>query len=549
MLTIFQRFPIIILLVTTSNAFKVIAEESPCDQTKNITFISYDIFDLTDPDTIFIHSWANLLHNKTKERTLINESAFFVDKCQINEEDLHELERHLRSKKYLRNASVKFDISEKANTNSNTKNTNNKVIVETWDNWSLLPTLDFSRKGGKNKFALGIKDRNLLGLGIDAEIEYFSNDQRTGYKFDTQFPLFLQNNINASIKLTRNDDGTSEAIFLTKEFVSFDTRNAFNIGFDNFNQIDTQYENGTESKRYIHKKYFTTASWQWLNQDSAKDTLRFGIGYTTEEHEFSQFNNPTFVSALNTSTLPTNRTFNYPFITIDYLQKAYKKLTNVYLINHIEDFNLGWRAKAKLGSDFSNNLGSPTLIWQSSLSKGITLNDNAFWFFDANFSGEIYQHKDQKDRLILSVNTEYFHKFNERWAGYFKNSSQFSQNQFLDSPLVLGGESGVRGYPLQYQHGKHSTQFSFEARYYPHINIYKLLELGGAAFIDSGRVFSQAEPLQNQSTWMTSVGLGARLYSTHSSEARVIHLDIIKPVTSDPNVNSIEFRVTTKQSF
>ena len=114
---------------------------------------------------------------------------------------------------------------------------------------------------------------------------------------------------------------------------------------------------------------------------------------------------------------------------------------------------------------------------------------------------------------------------------------------------MLGGETGIRGYPLQYQHGKHSTQFTFEARYYPHINIYKLLELAAAAFIDTGRVFGQAKPLQNQSSWMTSVGLGARLYSTHSSEARVIHLDIIKPVTADPNVNSIEFRVTTKQSF
>ena len=48
---------------------------------------------------------------------------------------------------------------------------------------------------------------------------------------------------------------------------------------------------------------------------------------------------------------------------------------------------------------------------------------------------------------------------------------------------------------------------------------------------------------------MASVGLGARLYSTHSSESRVIHIDIIKPITSDANVNSVEFRITTKKSF
>ena len=70
-----------------------------------------------------------------------------------------------------------------------------------------------------------------------------------------------------------------------------------------------------------------------------------------------------------------------------------------------------------------------------------------------------------------------------------------------------------------------------------------------AAFIDTGRVFGQSELSKNQTTWMTSVGVGARLYSTHSSEARVIHIDIIKPLSSDENVNSIEFRVTTKHSF
>jgi len=102
---------------------------------------------------------------------------------------------------------------------------------------------------------------------------------------------------------------------------------------------------------------------------------------------------------------------------------------------------------------------------------------------------------------------------------------------------------------LQYRHGKHSTQFTFETRYYPHINIYKLLELGGAAFIDTGRVFGQSEQLSNQPNWMSSVGIGARFFSTHSSESNVIHVDIIKPVSSAPNVNSVEFRITTKHSF
>jgi hypothetical protein len=121
--------------------------------------------------------------------------------------------------------------------------------------------------------------------------------------------------------------------------------------------------------------------------------------------------------------------------------------------------------------------------------------------------------------------------------------------QIISITCLLTLFSGVRGYPLQYQHGTSTTQFTVEARYYPHINIYKLFELGGAAFIDSGKAFGNSPIANTNSSVLTSVGLGARFYSTHSSEAQVIHLDIVKPLSTDINVNNVEFRITTKHSF
>jgi|TARA_R110002012_G_C11668056_1_gene612780 hypothetical protein len=147
------KLPYIISLVAYlcgANLVLAASEEAQpnCDQTTNLNLKTNDIFDLTDPDTIFLHHWANLLHIKTKDITLINESAFFIQKCDIAQADIDELERHLRKQKYIREAKV-------------TVNDDNKVDVETWDNWSLMPTVDFGRKGGINKYAIGIKDRNL----------------------------------------------------------------------------------------------------------------------------------------------------------------------------------------------------------------------------------------------------------------------------------------------------------------------------------------------------------------------------------------------------
>jgi hypothetical protein len=538
----FQIISITCLLTLFSNVVfsHTLDIKRECDQSKNIDFKINDIFDLSDSDTIFLHHWANFFHIKTKPVTLSNESAFFLKKCGVVQADLLELERHLRQQKYIRKAVVSEDDS-------------NTIKIETFDNWSLMPTVDFGRKGGVNKYSIGIKDRNLFGLGIDAEIEYFSNDQRTGYKFDTQFPLFLKQNINASIRLTSNDDGSSESVFVQKNFVSFDTPYAYKFGFDNFNQVDTQFQNGLEVARYNHDKSLSTGQWQWLFKDTNAETIRYGFGYTQEKHTFTELleplNSTELVTPPQLEFLPLNRDQNYPFISVEYLQKDYRKFTNFNLINQIEDFNMGWQFSALIGKDFSNNLLGPDALWRTSLSKGLQTSPSGYLFFSANFEGEVQNKTSIDDRYLFSFSTEYFHKFNNTWGAYVKNANTLSKNPFYDQPVALGDDSGVRGYPLQYQHGTSTTQFTVEARYYPHINIYKLFELGGAAFIDSGKAFGNSPIANTNSSVLTSVGLGARFYSTHSSEAQVIHLDIVKPLSTDINVNNVEFRITTKHSF
>tara|TARA_R110000868_G_scaffold120478_1_gene319975 strand:- start:40968 stop:42512 length:1545 start_codon:yes stop_codon:yes gene_type:complete len=508
-------------------------ENTYCNQSNNTTIITNNIFDLEEDGTIFIHKIGNFFHIKTKDKTIINESSFFMDKCQVTNEDLNELERHLRSKKYIQSASV-------------TRDDEGKVIIETFDTWSLMPTVDFGRKGGKNSSAAGIKERNLLGLGIDTEIEYFDNDQRTGYKFDTEFPFILQNNTSIKTRFTNNDDGGSESVFIQKKFASFDTKNSYNIGFNNFRQIDTQYEIGEKSKQYNHDKDFSTASWRWLHEDTQTDTIRLGIGITKEHHLFSS-TPPPLIS--KDSNIPLDRKFNYPFITFEYLQKDYRELTNFNLISNVEDFNFGWNFNANIGGNVFNDADTPSIIFQANSSTGFDLANNSIIFSNVLLESEIYDKSKQKNRLLLTFETEYYKKINDRWGGYLKNRTTLSKNQHLDSPVVLGDKTGVRGFPLQYQHGDHSTQFTFETRYYPHINIYKLLELGGAFFIDTGRVYGRTELSQQKNPWMTSIGIGARFYSVQSSEAKVIHIDLTKPITSDPNADGIEFRITTKHSF
>ncbi|MFT4938986.1 MAG: hemolysin activation/secretion protein [Paraglaciecola sp.] len=114
-------------------------------------------------------------------------------------------------------------------------------------------------------------------------------------------------------------------------------------------------------------------------------------------------------------------------------------------------------------------------------------------------------------------------------------------------PNAIGGNNGVRGYPLQYQHGEQSALLSAETRYYPNLNLYKLFDVG---FVDAGKARSGNFAALNESnSIIASVGLGARIYSSRSSYRNVVHIDIAKPMTNSIHIDSWEWRLQVKHSF
>ncbi|MDN4503487.1 hypothetical protein QX776_13830 [Alteromonadaceae bacterium BrNp21-10] len=524
-------YVLVLLIVSVCTAAQSHDESAACDQSGRITFTANPIFDLTDNDSIFLHRWANFLHVDTKVATLKNEAAFFINKCEVNAADLAELERHLRNTRYIRDAKVEFDKDK-------------HISVNTWDNWSLMPTLSAGRKGGKNKFEFGFQERNLLGLGINAKLEYFTDSQRSGYKLDTTFPLSMGNNTEANFRLVDSDDGEYYGAFLQKKFVSFDTPYAFKIGASESTFNDTIFQNGKDKSTFTHQTKFATAEGGWLYQDNQNSTLRFNVGLTQDSHYFEYLDAK---HSIDEPIIPLDRDFLYPFIGIDYQQKDYRKLQNIHLINHIEDFNFGWQFTGKLGTSINSSQNAASLIWQAEVNKGFSLSPESLLLMQLQVEGE--QYDTRPNRLLSSLTSEFFYRFNPQWAFHFKNTNVISSHQYIEDPVSLGGDTGLRGYPVQYQHGDKSILFNTEIRYYPHINIYKVLELGAVGFIDTGKAWDAINSGNVENKWLNSVGIGARLYSSHSSEAKVIHIDLAAPLSNSDSVNTYEFRVTTNYSF
>ena len=500
----------------------------------SIEFHPQAIFDEQDQDIIWLHRLANKLHITTKKITLENEAAFFLEKCEKNPEDLAELERHLRARRFIRDARVTINESE------------NSIKINTWDNWSLLPTLSFGRKGGKSTYSLGIKERNLLGLGIDTEIEAYSNAQRSGYRVVSNIPLFQKKNTELKLRFSDNDDGTQHAIFLQKSFAGFHTPYAYRIGYNEELREDTLYQNGTEQSVFQHELDVKVVNYAWLDTNNQDYVLRYRLGITQEQHLFSSLDTP--IEGLPTTVLPQDREFLYPWFDVQYFEKDFKKQSNIHLISQIEDFNTGWQVHSRLGVGDGGNDNSAWLFWQSQIHKGFSLYEDDLLLMKVELAGDIY--KGGNNRILASVHTEYFYQLSKKWGFYFNNVNTFSENQYLDRPVTMGGDKGLRGFPLQYQHGKTSMKFSTELRYYPNINLYKLFDIAGTVFADNGRAFGGAIVENNDTGWLQSYGFGARVYSPHAGgNDHVIHIDFAFPQSSDPDIDSFEIRIEAKHSF
>ncbi|MBY6018299.1 hypothetical protein [Ferrimonas balearica] len=504
-------------------------EEAPlietCGPDPQYQFISHNVFDPTLPGYTWVHRFANQLHITTRPVTLENEVAGFTP-CEEDVDDLYELERYLRARPYLRDAQVQ----------EHTRSDGERLIeVQTWDTWSLLPTISFSREGGENSGSFGIKDSNFLGLGIDTELLYFSNYERTGYLLDLKTPLFLKQNLRLALTLADTDDGRQAAFSLTRPFVAKDTRYAWAVAMNDEKREDSIRQGNGQVNEYARAALQYRGWYGWSPGEQNDAVWRYQVGLSRDKM--------TFGAIEETVLVPQDRDQVVAWFRSHYQQDRFTERTNVFLINSYEDINLGLDIGLRVGWDTRNS--NPQ--GDAQLAFGLDLHPNLLWL--TKLAGEVEEREDGKTRLYGQWRQELFYRFSEPVRFYAKTVLTGSDNTYIDQPVTLGGDTGMRGYPLQYQHGDWHWLASAEARYYPSITLFQLAEMGAAMFYDVGRSYGGSPYPDNPEGALQSVGAGLRFYLSRAGSRNVVHLDFARPINDDPEVNRWEWRVEVRNHF
>src|SRR5258708_21494879 len=194
-------------------------------------------------------------------------------------------------------------------------------------------------------------------------------------------------------------------------------------------------------------------------------------------------------------------------------------------------------------------LGSRRDPWISSatISDGVQAPRGNDLLASATLSGQYGE--GHGERELLGGSLRYYVPQSRRALFYAAASGDVVRNPDPTDLLLLGGDNGLRGYPLRYQSGEHRALFTVEERVYTDWYPFRLFRIGGAIFYDVGRAWGG--PFQNPANpgWLSDVGIGLRVLSDRSAFGNVLHIDLAFPLNSDPNIRSRQFLVKTYANF
>ena len=192
-------------------------------------------------------------------------------------------------------------------------------------------------------------------------------------------------------------------------------------------------------------------------------------------------------------------------------------------------------------------------LYSGSVNKGFRFDNGGDLLAGISFSGQYADGR--SERQYLGASARYYLQHGPRNVFFVSASADALRNPYATDQLLLGGDNGLRGYPLRYQAGDRRVLATVEQRFYTDWHLFRLLHVGAAAFADFGRAWYDGQPPKApddtvyRDGWLSDVGFGLRLSSSRSGQGSMVHLDVAFPLERDPSIESVQWLVSTRETF
>jgi len=339
-------------------------------------------------------------------------------------------------------------------------------------------------------------------------------------------------------------DGSRKGLGIGRPFFALDSRWSVESSFLDDERVDSLYGLGEVIDRFSHDSQQATIRGGWSRGIADGRTLRWMTGMNLEEDRFAPA--PDYASP---SLLPENRRLVYPWFGFQIVADDFREMSELNDIGRTEDVQLGLdfslivgRAQERYGSDRAAD------VLRSFVHKGWEPGGaGRLMLLDMSAST---RHEDVGTRnAILEVSARYYQRNLEKHLFLTSLTAVVANRLDADKQVLIGGDTGLRGYPLRFQSGERSAVLTFEQRFFTDWYPFRLVRVGYAVFLDIGRVWGMdARGTPNLGT-LYDAGIGLRLTSPRAAGRSVVHIDLAFPIDRQGDADSFQLTVEKRRSF
>ena len=498
---------------------------------RNITVIRQNVFNPDDPaENNAAFRFANRWHANTREG-VVRELLLFREGDAVTGNVVAESERLLRAKSYLYDARI---VADRVCVASGDGVSEADLVVVTRDVWSLSPELSVTRTGGEHRVQVGVSEINLAGSGAHLDFTVFDNPDREGVSLSYEDANLGTSRVGFKLRYDDTDDGDRVEARIGQPFYAFDARRAWHAGYHRAKTLQGLYDAGERVDEF-ERDYRLAQIWTGWSQGRQDGWVsRLSTGVTLDDWRL--------MPVAGSDLLLTSRKFLYPWVAFQRIQDEYAQTRNVDRVQTTEDVYLGRQYDTLLGY---SPRGDGHIVASAEFRDGLQRGDSGILRYGLRASGYWNTTDRRAENVVARAWARYRHRQSPRLAMILDVETTLTDGLTTDQQVLVGGSSGLRGYPNRYQAGTRQFRLSAEERYYTDLYPLRVLRVALAGFVDVGRAWSSA----HDNDTLVNAGVGLRLESTRTNRSLVYHVDVAFPVVDGPGVRGVEVTLTSKRSL
>jgi hemolysin activation/secretion protein len=304
-----------------------------------------------------------------------------------------------------------------------------------------------------------------------------------------------------------------------------------------------RYSNGVVTDEIAEQHRLHEAYYGWSRGLVDGWSARWLAGVRYDDAVFGNW--PGSLPALS---LPADRRFAYPWLGWQLVENRYTKTENVDRIGRTEDQYRGRSLYAEVGYSTEAFGGhGRSLLTKLNAQEAWHIDSGRDLFVTAAYAGRLDD--GTATNVSLTSAARYYDRLTSHQLFYALLTGTVTHRLDEEKQLLLGGDSGLRGYPLRFQGGTSSALMTLEHRVFTDWFPFRLVRFGGAVFFDAGRTwghdYAGAEPLG----LLKDVGIGLRLGNVRSGLGSVLHVDLSYALDAPPGITRYQVTVQTQDKF